>query len=523
MSAGSRRPFVEDVILDLILGLDLVSATSLQDLKLLVKSKLKGWLHQDDSYSLADLSDRIALKANIYLQSRTVPSGTKLGKLILSMKKTSFVSELLVIYTNSSQGASLNIATPVIAEADDESIKSLSHLIELACLVHSVKPENVRLSTNSNYESKISMSSSFWKLVDNLKISAKSTSGDFNGPNVMFTGSRYTSSPVGVLASMRLLQQKDHLLRKQRGKDKLSVTFFMLQQKFNDTLGIRAEDSKSYAVRLLKSIMASCVKAHNVGFPGGWIHKNREINKVKTDAGLVQLLGWTEKIVSPYKLLEVLFNPVDNSFGVVDGKQKIIGRSMENLSQKGRNMSHQEFRTAVLLTVPRLELTKPDDFEKDSKREPLDFKNPSVADAFCSNDMIEISESLNQAFAFKVSIKNPKSKTNLTHYENARGRLLASTANKKIIDNKGKEYDSFIDLPVKTQEFLRKKYRYPVKAKRPNASTAENAEEEDMEVDDVSANQSLARKKTVKLTKGEAAKMRAAHARKGKATISKKK
>jgi len=465
MSVGSRRPYMEDAILDLLLSMDLSNVSSLMDLKNLCQDHLKKWLETDASFSFADLADRLAIKMTIWKQSSIVPDGSKLGKLIRSMKRTELSKELLVLYTRSSDIPTLSLSVPVISESDDESIKSLSHLIELACLTHSVKPENIRITGNSKFDKKISMSSTFWKLVDNLKASAKSTTGDYPSANVTFSGSRYISTPVGLLASMRLLQTKDFLLRRSQRKDNVVLTYFQLQQRFNDILGIRAEDSKSFAVQMLKGILASCVKPHNVGFPGGWIHKKREVNKVKSDAGLIQLMGWTEKIVSPYKLQEVLFNTVDSTREEKD-QSKVIGRSMVNLSQKGRNMSFQEFRTAVCLTVPRLDLKDLKTLDSQSKVEPLDWKNQDVCERFSTNEFVSMTDSLNVAFAFKVNLKNPKSKTNLVHYENARGKLIGMTANKPITDQSGNKYDTFSDLPNPVQSFLRKKYRYPIK--RPN-------------------------------------------------------
>jgi len=294
------------------------------------------------------------------------------------------------------------------------------------------------------------------------------------------------------------------------------VTYFDLQQKFNSMLGIKAEDTNSYSVKLLKGILASCTKVHNSGFPGGWIHKNRELNHVKSDAGLISILGWTEKSVSPYKLNEVIFNPVDNAHALVNGKNTIVGRAMKNLSRDGRNMSFQEFRTAVFLTVPRLDMTNLGELDKQSKIEPLDIKDLRITDAYCTNEMIPIVDNINQAFAFKVNIKNPKSKTNLTHYENARGRLLASTANKVIKDVNGTEYSTFSKLPEVAQDYLRKKYRYPLKRK-----ISETAGVESPVVDVVMGGESsnTAQQpsvKKVKLSKGKASEMRANPGRKAK-------
>jgi hypothetical protein len=359
------------------------------------------------------------------------------------------------------------------------------------------------------------MSSTFNKLVSKLIASAKSTSGSFDGPEVKFKESTYHADPPCLLASMRTLQTKDHLIRKTQFPPKSGrtpLTFFQLQQRFNESLGIKSEDSNSFLVKLLKAILSSCVKPHNKGFPGSWTYSNRKTNNVKSDSGLLNILGWTEKVSSNHKLLDVIFNTVDFSVAEIEGKQKEVNHVMTNIGQKGRDMSFQEFRTAVFLTLPRIDPGK-ENLELQSKIEPLEIKNPKIADNYSNSHHIIVTQNLNTAFAFKVNLSNPKSKTNLKHYSNARGKLINATSNKELVDANGTVYEKFADLPEKTQNFFRKKYRYPIKNKR----VAEEAPVEDgvpMDTDQpelgVQTRSSLKRVRTI--TKGTSRELRKASA-----------
>lgn len=492
------------------------------DMKRFILSLLKSWVAEDKDWSMADLSDRLSIKTIAYLNSKSIPEGSTLAKLVKSLKKTELTKELLVIYGKKKNASgdwvgTLSVKIPKLDEDDEGSQKGLASLLELACLVHGVNSSNLGILVGD--EGKIVMSSTFWNLTDKLKASARSTTGDYNGPHVVIEGSGYKAPPPCLLASMRVLQSKDSLLRRRKfptNSGLKPVTYFMLQQAFNGYLGIKSEDQNAYAVRLLKAILASCVKSHNAGFPGGWIHKNREVNKVKSDAGLISVLGWVEKVASHHKLLEVFFNPVDTKWGKVDDKDKIIDYKLVNLTKSGRDSSFQEFRTAVLLSVNRFDsLGNIEDIEKDLQKEPLDIKNQEVVKNYEASETQPIVESLNQAYAFKVSAKDPKKKTTLAHYAQARGHLLALTANKQIKDAKGRTYDSFTGLPEQVQTLLRKKYRYPLKNKRQSDQVVDNTTSHGLTMDTNVQNQRLSTSST-KLTKGQAAQARADLSRKAK-------
>jgi len=522
MASGVRDPYMEDVILDLLIAQKSnFQVSSYIDTKNFVQSQLKLWLEDSESYSKAGLNDRLSMKLSMYLNTKVVPKDTALGKLIRATKNLNQNSKILVLYTYNleEKKGSLCVRVPSFLDTDTVTLKSLSLLLELCGLIHGVSGDQMRIIQDPDLgKEKVELPSSFIKLVNRLIASAKSSKGSFEGPLVHMDKSNYKAYPVGFLSSMRLLHAKDGLLRRTVFKDSnlKPVTFFDLQQRFNESLGIKSEDSKSFPVQFLKASLASCVKNNNRGFPGGWIYSNRSSNGVKTDTGLVTILGWTEKVPSNHKLQEVIFNPVDDSFGLVEGKQKIIGRAMVNITSDGRTMSFQEFRTAVFLSCGRLDFSKPD-FDEQLRVEPLNIKKSVVAENYAYPSAMKTVSLLNSAYALKVSLKNPKSKTSLVHYENKRNELLKSTTSEVLYDAKGTEYSKFSELPEKVQTFFRRKYRYPVKNKRDLPSPHS---EEGMDLDVTGGNPTSktghSSKKTKTLTKGQATNKRAALGRKAK-------
>jgi hypothetical protein len=268
---------------------------------------------------------------------------------------------------------------------------------------------------------------------------------------------------------MRLLSVKEEYLRKRKfPKDskKSAVTYAELQQTFNIRAGFKSDENASYALRMVKMILNSCLKPSNKGFPGGWIHANRKINGVKSDFALVNLLGWTEIIPSQHKMLEVIFNTVDEDLAVVDDKPRVVKRKLINITVDKRNLLHREFRTAVTLCLPRIDPDSSISMDDQLKVDQLSSKSTTVINNFKHPKRSALVDSLNESYNFRVSLKNPKSKTKEVHYKISRDRMLDMSANIPLIDAKGREYAKFSETPKKVQDYLRKTFRYPSKRSR---------------------------------------------------------
>jgi hypothetical protein len=313
--------------------------------------------------------------------------------------------------------------------------------------------------------------------------------------------SGFKGNLVDMLAAMRLLNIKQEFIRKRSftsESKKSVVSFNSLQESFNNATGLKNVSEASFIIKFIKATLSSCIKLHNKGFPGGWINSSRRSNGVKSDFALINILGWTEKVPSNHKLVETIFNTVD-----LTSTKPPTGKVV-NLTQDRRNFSHQEFRTAVALVLPRVDSTNPKSFEDMVKLDPLSVKSLTICNNFVLDGRLPLVNSLNECYALKVSLKNPKSKTKEIHYKISRDRMLGLSANIPLIDSKGVKYDTFGDIPENFQKVLREKYRFPTKRREIEETVLQDGEEQNMNIDAIEASTEPPSGKKRKITKGQA-------------------
>jgi hypothetical protein len=427
----------------------------------------------------------------LHNSSKAIPQTSKLGQLLKLTKALSIENELLVMYTREVNTGVLTIKIPQFDESEENSLVVLSSLIELACVLHGVKPQKCFLVVDEKLDrTPLVISGTLSSFVKKLIASAKSPYGHFDGPPVQLREeSPFKGTPPALLAAMRLLSMKDGLLRKisfQKGSKRTAVTCFRLQELFNSFVGLKADNSSSFTLRLFKAIMASCIKPYNKGFPGGYSHAMRSGNNVKNSNAVLTKLGWVTKVPPQLMINEVVFNTVDLSFAEVEGKKKVVGRSLQNISSKKRNFSFQEFRAACAMTLRKLDINSQEGFDTQLKKDSLDPQLETVISNFSTNEAMTAVNALQQSYAFKVTIGAKGSKTTLTHYENSRNKFLGLTSNMKLVTGNGSEFDTFSSLPEGVQNYLRKKFRYPLKrAREPEEVVASTSQEDvDMAVED---------------------------------------
>jgi hypothetical protein len=339
--------------------------------------------------------------------------------------------------------------------------------------MHRVPIENLKFQKELKLGSgKLMISATYRKIVNEMTVSAKHPNGLYAGNVFNFDGG-FQCNAVEMIAAMRLLNLKDEFLRKQKfaqNTKRSPVSFNKLQETFNVHFGLKGQGEQSYVVRFIKATLSSCIKLHNKGFPGGWINALRVRNGVKSDFALINMLGYTEKVPSNHKLLKVIFDTVDNDSD--SKKAKIV-----NITQDKREFLHSEFRTAVALTLPRLNTDLPSKHEEQMKVDPLSVKDLQVCRNFCGQKRDLLVDALNESYVFRMSVDNPKSKTAPIHYGLKRNRMLALSANIPLMNAKGTVFDRFSDLPEGTQKFLREKFRYPLKKR-----VAEDSQQQDVEM-----------------------------------------
>jgi hypothetical protein len=306
----------------------------------------------------------------IYLYSKSIDENKDLDKMLKSLKKTLTISTSLVEQFYEDDDSFLVLTLPEFDDEED-TLKVIVLLIGLACKLHGTKHENIKLIKDKALGfGKLTISNSLRKLINDLTVSASNPSGLYPGERFKFQ-SGYSGNLVDMVASMRLLNLKSEFIRKRKfTKDsgKSPVAFNTLQDSFNNTSGLKSGSDQPYVSRFIKACLSSCIKNHNKSFPGGWIHSSRVNNGVKTDFALLNILGWTEKVPSQHKMLETIFNTVDPT----DDPKKF---KIVNITADKRQFSHQEFRTAVALTLPRLDTSKPESHDSAIKLDSLSVKN----------------------------------------------------------------------------------------------------------------------------------------------------
>jgi hypothetical protein len=502
---ATRNAYFEDILLDsLLAGVGETPLNSYADAERFTQSKLDSWVKIDLSAIAAGSVRRLAMRVLLFNSSTTLEKGSKIGKLLKIADRSLTLKNPIISQAFDKNVSKLVFCLPDYDEEDEPTLKTVSHIISLGCALHSTKPENVAISKDKAYgEGKLTISSSLSKLIDTLVSSAHHPQGLYLGEAFTFK-SGYKGNLVVILAAMRLLNMKGEFIRKRKfSKDssKAPTSFNELQETFNTLSGLKTDKTMTTTLNCVKSILNSCVKAHNKGFPGGWINASRSLNLVKTDFAVINLLGWVEKVPSQHKLLEVLFNTVDPLESDKDkSKFKLV-----NITSDKRNFSHREFRTAVALCLPRL--TKPSTIDADLKLDPFSVKDLAITNYFCSDRRDILVDRLNEAYGFKVSLKNPKSKTKEIHYKMSRDRLLAESANIPLVAA-GVKFDSFSDLPKTTQKYFRDTFRYPIKRTREEEGVPLETETLQMDVDAVGAStesQPPPLKRLKKYTRGQAA------------------
>jgi hypothetical protein len=503
LPTATRNAYFEDILLDSLLSK--VGETQLKtiaDAKIFTTTTLEKWVKIDIAATVSGAIDRLAMRVFIFNNTKRLEKDSKLGKLLKIADRSLTIKNPIVSQAYERTKSTLVLTFPEFDESDEATAKAVSHLIALACALHSTKPENVSILRDRTYGSgKVTISSTMNKLIDAFISSAHHPQGLYLG-EVFNYPTGFKGNLVTLLAAMRLLNIKGEFVRKRKfAKDsgKSPVSFNSLQETFNTLSGLKTDNSMAYTVNCVKAILSSSVKAHNKGFPGGWINSSRSINLVKSDFALINLLGWTEKVPSHHKLVEVIFNTVDtpNEETGAD-KHKLV-----NITQDKRHFSHREFRTAVALTLPRIVFKnrKP---EADVKLDPFSVRDLAICNNFCRDRRDLLVDRLNESYGFRVSLKNPKSKTREIHYKMSRDRLLAESANIPLINAEGEVFDTFSDLPKAIQKYLRDTFRYPVKRGRDEASHA--GDEASMEVDAEGANTvSQPPQKKKRVTRGQSA------------------
>jgi hypothetical protein len=498
LSTTQRDLFIESALVDYFLATEAIkTVNSLQDCRLFVEKTIKDLFEITDSGKITGVQNRLTVKTWVCWSTNKDDSEVSIRDLIKGIRSSlKFKSPVFDTYTKDGKKHIL-LEVPDVDLNDEDNVKILTSLITLGCYTHGVEADNFRLVKSKDHGTgKLVLSNSNKKLLDALVSSAKHPLGVYVGERFKFN-ERCECNLVEMLGLMRILNLKSEVVRRNKSYTSLSITYNMVVERFNKIAQFKGDTVTSYTQKVLRAILSSCVKPNNKSFPGGWIHSTRRANKVKSDLALLLSIGWYPKVPSPSIISEVLFNTVDPTDKPKEYKPV-------NIIKDRRQFTFPEFRTAVALTLPRID-TSIVDREEIQRQLDADCLKP-VSAQVCRN-FVEakrdlLTDQLIKSYTFKVSEKDPKKKTKLVHYKQARETLLHASAGIPLVDAKGTHFNKFSDIPEFHQKMLREKYRYALKRAREAEGTktpGQNAGTT-MEVDNP---ETPARKKQ-KLTPGQA-------------------
>jgi hypothetical protein len=460
----NQHAFYLDGLLDLLVANTTTGELlSIEDTILKVRSLIKAW-HQDDMASELEVHVKnMAIRLFFFFQSKKIPSDSKITSVLKTLKvKEDMKQGPIVLVSTYKSTRQLVVRLPDVDLSKEDVQLNVGHLLQFASSLLQINPSAVRIVTDSTLGRDLLIKSSQQKMLDNFIKSSQSPLGEFNGGRVNLA-SGVKANAVEMLAIMHLLHRKVSYVRRRspRTKDeKVAVeNSHAVQQVFNSHMGMSSMEN-TFMIVFMKAVFSTLVKASNENFPGGWIASMRRENKVSTDIGMLFKLGYTEKIPQAHKISEVLFNEV-----LLDKQKKVDFLSNVTSSKDKRNLSFIEYRTAVALSLPLVDQNSDISFDKQVSEDSLKTKSIEKLNTWTDNKYHALVDSLNVAYAMKVSSLQKGSKTKPMHYAQARNRLLHLSDKVPIKDSKGNTFESCMRIPPKYEDYMRSRYKYPKKDK----------------------------------------------------------
>ncbi|USW07215.1 hypothetical protein [Downy mildew lesion associated ormycovirus 5] len=421
--------------------------------------KLPNFINVSDALVVSGVIKRIALRLMLYTHGSPAPNDGTLAKLVKATKLRDNNNVPLCQLNTVDGKPRVTFVIPEFKDEDTLSKRNLEILVTLAHYGLGVPIENLYLFKDPAQGTELRFDATTLKMMEDLSASAATPSGAFSGVDVKI--GNYQGNLPTMLATMHLLAIKQTFIRKRtpkKGETVFYVTSQELRSVFNQRSGLT--NPKSYGSRVVRALLATIVSVSNKRFPGSWIRSNRDRNHVKSDLGLLAILGYTEKVPYNHKLQSVIFTDT-----TVDPKAQLKLRGKFN-KDEFKELSFLEFRSAVSLTCNRIDPKSSDSFEKQISVEPLACKNPQIIKCYDNSKYFKSIDALHRAHAIMVSVGKSTSKSKPIHYEKARNEFLHATAKNPIMDCTGREYSTIKDLPKPLLEFMCALYRFRYKEKR---------------------------------------------------------
>lgn len=387
-------------------------------------------------------------------------------------------------------GNRIAVRSPQIEEKDLGSLDNLGKYLKWAVTILGMKDPEVRYIMDPEVGKTCSLPAKVERMMDNT-IAALTLPPSEIGDRAEFkTG--FKGNLVELLAAIRLMRKYGPTLQKQvtpKGHKSVQVTTEDLKSSLNGRAGLLEKGTSDFCLTFVKSVFNELTKPNAKQFPGKWVASLKSSNKTKSNLGVLYKLGYETRVVNVQKVMSVVTHDVvlKDSFVPQQYKAKVDDKttfrfgdlSLLSESQKKKlpalpkadnsnteivsipekirqtkSTTHREFRLACMMLLPMID-PKSEISPKDQlNTDPLSVRNKTVLNYYSSNRDIVDATNLAYATYRAVGVKGSKA-TNLG-YRSARGHAISLTANRVWMDKTGKEYQSFMEIPEHTRDFLLK-------------------------------------------------------------------
>jgi hypothetical protein len=373
------------------------------------------------------------------------------------------------------------VRIPDILDNNTSGLDNLGVLLQLAMCLLGLKKDQIHIVRDPSLGNNITLPSKIHEMATSIVASSKTSKGLFAG-EVMRYKTGMIANLVETLAAIKLLRARTGCLKAKppvRNKDGTYVrvprlTLEDLKDQMNQALGLKAPNVSPYVNKIVRSILAECVKPRNQHFPGGFIHALKERNKIRSTDGLWNLMGLVPVSVSGYKVQNVFMHKIvhDTNKNPYD----VLPMDFERESEPDQ-LTYQEFRAATKLLCPLIDPSSTKPMKEQISKDPFDICNVHIQDAY--KVLEEPVDKLNLAYSILAAYRSKKNETaRPVHLLHAKAMVANACIKLPYIDGAGNHYADFKELPNVIRKFFGKLFHKRVEGKKRLASSQDAMDEE---------------------------------------------
>jgi len=480
-----KRAVLMDCILDLIVSSDdWKTVASGQDLTQIVRNCVDANLLIEPKVDKLGFSKDLVLKLDLYMNSCSISESERLVRALEKSAAEQVDNQRVTIVVH---GDVIAVRVPDYDDKNLGQIDNLGKYLRWGTTLLGLKNPQVKILKDPVLGKAVTLPGKIERMMDNTIASLSLPSIEV-GERAEFKSGLKANLPE-LLAAVRLMRKYAGTLQKgvaPKGKKLAQTSLDDLRRSINGRAGLNEHGLDLFSQLFVKEIFNQVTKPNFVAFPGKWMSSLKVTNGTKNNIGIIYKLGYETRAPSAQKLISVINADVRVRKGskptgkTKKGTNKFAPGSYEvyHLDDETRpdGITHQELRLAIFLSLPLIDPNDKQSPKDQLSRDPLAVRDKTVCSFYSKNR--DVVDTLNLAYATKVSIGKKNSKATPLGFKSARNHAIRLTANREWIDANGTKYHKLMDIPEHTRNFLLKFFRRKLTEEEPEASDDEESEEE---------------------------------------------